>query len=77
VRGMLCHVNLIPWNRVEGMPYHPTPMEAIEAFRDWLEELGIAATIRDTRGSGISAACGQLRTTTIRERRPARPLPTV
>jgi 23S rRNA (adenine2503-C2)-methyltransferase len=77
LRGMLCHVNLIPWNRVDGMPYHPTPMDAIEAFRDWLEEHGIATTIRDTRGSGISAACGQLRTATIRERRPIRPLPTV
>ncbi|HVA93010.1 MAG TPA: 23S rRNA (adenine(2503)-C(2))-methyltransferase RlmN, partial [Chloroflexota bacterium] len=32
LRGMLCHVNLIPWNRVDGMPYHPTPPEAIEAF---------------------------------------------
>lgn len=77
LRGMLCHLNLIPWNRVEGMPFQPSSTEAIEAFRERLEAHHLAVTVRDTRGSGISAACGQLRTATIRERRPARPLLTV
>jgi len=75
LRGMLCHINLIPWNRVDGMPYHPSSPEAIMAFRDRLVEYGLAATIRDTRGSGISAACGQLRTSTLRERKNRQPLP--
>jgi 23S rRNA (adenine2503-C2)-methyltransferase len=69
LRGMLCHVNLIPWNHVEGLPYHPSPRSVIVAFRDTLEGLGVPATIRDTRGSRITAACGQLRTVTIRQSR--------
>jgi 23S rRNA (adenine2503-C2)-methyltransferase len=69
LRGMICHVNVIPWNRVEGMPYQPSSPEAIAAFRDCLVSQGIASTVRDTRGSRISAACGQLRTAS--ERRPA------
>jgi 23S rRNA (adenine2503-C2)-methyltransferase len=77
LRGMLCHINLIPWNRVDDMPYHPSSPLVISDFRDRLVEYGLAATIRDTRGSGISAACGQLRTTTMRDRKSARPLPVV
>ena len=68
LRGLLCHVNLIPWNRVEGMPYMPSSGPAILAFRDRLSEYGLPVTIRDTRGSRITAACGQLRTETVRRR---------
>jgi 23S rRNA (adenine2503-C2)-methyltransferase len=72
LRGMLAHVNLIPWNYVEGMAFHPSSREAIVAFRDTLASYGIPVTIRDTRGSRISAACGQLRTVTVRPGRTAR-----
>jgi 23S rRNA (adenine2503-C2)-methyltransferase len=67
--GMLCHVNLIPWNPVEGMPYQPSPPAAIAAFREYLAVRGLPVSVRDTKGSRISAACGQLRTATIRPRR--------
>lgn len=69
LRGLLCHVNLIPWNHVAGIEYRPSSPVVIAAFRDQLAVYGIPVTIRDTRGSRITAACGQLRTETIRERR--------
>ena len=68
LHGLLCHVNLIPWNRVGGLPYLPSSGPAIVAFRDRLAGYGLPITIRDTRGSRISAACGQLRTDTVRQR---------
>jgi len=66
LHGLICHVNLIPWNHVEDLPYRPSPPEVIGAFRDTLERYSIPTTIRDTRGSRITAACGQLRTITER-----------
>jgi 23S rRNA (adenine2503-C2)-methyltransferase len=68
LHGLLCHVNLIPWNRVDGLTYHPSQAKVIVAFRDRLAAHGIPVTIRDTRGSRIAAACGQLRTETVRRR---------
>lgn len=75
LHGLLCHVNLIPWNHVRGLPYSPSAPETIAAFRDALLDYGLPVTIRDTRGARITAACGQLRTATVRERRsvPAQP----
>jgi 23S rRNA (adenine2503-C2)-methyltransferase len=59
--GMLCHVNVIPYNPAPGANYRrPTPAE-IEAFVDQLRAQGIAATVRYSRGVDIGAACGQLR----------------
>ncbi len=76
LHGMLCHVNIIPWNRVEEMPFEPSPRSRIEAFRDILAAAGIPVTIRDTRGDAIKAACGQLKTGATRARRPiSAPLP--
>lgn len=56
------HVNLLPFNEWAGAPYKPTPMGQISAFRRILEEeFGIPATIRESRGKDIMAACGQLK----------------
>ncbi|HEY3725783.1 MAG TPA: 23S rRNA (adenine(2503)-C(2))-methyltransferase RlmN [Solirubrobacteraceae bacterium] len=52
-------VNLIPYNPTDS-PYEGSSPKAIEAFRAELERSGIGATVRLTRGRGISAACGQL-----------------
>jgi 23S rRNA (adenine2503-C2)-methyltransferase len=52
-------VNLIPFNP-SGSPYQGSSREAIGAFRTVLEEHGVAATVRLTRGRDIDAACGQL-----------------
>jgi 23S rRNA (adenine2503-C2)-methyltransferase len=61
VRGMLCHVNLIPFNTVAGSPFRAPAPGRVEAMAALLNGLGIPTTIRDTRGRQIDAACGQLR----------------
>lgn len=60
VQGMLCHVNLIPWNPVPGAPLQRSHRKQIEAFQNVLLERGIACTVRVERGVAIAAACGQL-----------------
>ena len=61
LKGMLCHVNLIPINKIENGKYSKSSNENIIKFRDYLNENGIVATIRRELGSDIDAACGQLR----------------
>ena len=61
LRGMLCHVNLIPVNPITAQDGQPTPRAEIERFAAELQRRGIPATIRRTLGSDIDAACGQLR----------------
>jgi len=61
LRGMICHVNLIPLNKVEESSFQGTEREVAEKFRDYLMKRGIEATIRRELGSNIDAACGQLR----------------
>ena len=61
LKGMLCHVNLIPINKIENGKYVKSTNENIIKFRDYLNEKGIVATIRRELGSDIDAACGQLR----------------
>ena len=61
LKGMICHVNLIPINKIEDGKYSKSTNENIMKFRDYLNEKGIVATIRRELGSDIDAACGQLR----------------
>lgn len=61
LRGMLCHVNLIPVNSVKERNYKRSGDERISAFTAILEKNGINATVRRTLGSDINASCGQLR----------------
>ena len=61
LKGMLCHVNLIPINKIENGKYSKSTNENIIKFRDCLNDNGIVATIRRELGSDIDAACGQLR----------------
>jgi 23S rRNA (adenine2503-C2)-methyltransferase len=61
LRGLLCHVNLIPLNPTEGSAYQPSDRRRVLAFRRTLNRLGIANTVRLARGIGIEAGCGQLR----------------
>ncbi len=61
LQGMLCHVNLIPLNKVSGTGLEGANRSAAAEFKDFLESRGIAATIRRELGSDIDAACGQLR----------------
>jgi 23S rRNA (adenine2503-C2)-methyltransferase len=61
LRGMLCHVNLIPVNSVKEKKFSPGRRQRADAFVDILGRAGITATIRRQLGADISAACGQLR----------------
>lgn len=67
LKGMLCHVNLIPINKIENGIYTKSTNENIMKFRDYLNENGIVATIRRELGSDIDAACGQLRRKNLAE----------
>lgn len=61
LKGMLCHVNLIPVNSVKERDYRKSKQERIDSFIKILERNGINATVRRTLGSDINASCGQLR----------------
>ena len=61
LHGMLCHVNLIPLNKVAETGYDTTERGATLRFQKILNEKGIPATIRRELGDDIDAACGQLR----------------
>lgn len=61
LKGMLCHVNLIPINKIENGQFNKSSNENIMKFRDYLNDHGIVATIRRELGADIDAACGQLR----------------
>jgi 23S rRNA (adenine2503-C2)-methyltransferase len=59
--GLLCHVNLIPYNPVPKSPFRPSSPSQIEQFKKGLLEKNFDATVRYSRGRHIEAACGQLR----------------
>lgn len=59
--GMLCHVNLIPINPIEERDFEKPDVEFINKFKMYLERKNIPVSIRNSMGSDISGACGQLR----------------
>ncbi len=61
LKGMLCHVNLIPVNPVKENSYKKPDRKNIEHFCKLLNSLGLNTTVRRTLGSDIDASCGQLR----------------
>ncbi len=61
LRGLLCHVNLIPLNPIPDSPFQPTPDADAERFAEILRAAGISTTVRLRRGIEINAGCGQLR----------------
>ena len=65
LKGLLCLVNLIPVNSVEGISYRHSGRRRIEEFAAILKEKGVETTIRRELGSDINAACGQLRRSEI------------
>ncbi len=66
-RRLKAKVNLIPYNRVEGLPWDRPSERAQEAFLAALQKQKVAATLRREKGHDIDAACGQLRLKTERE----------
>lgn len=61
LKGMLCHVNVIPVNKVEENSFEKPDMKRINSFIKTIEKYGITATVRRRLGSDINASCGQLR----------------
>lgn len=61
LKGMLCHVNLIPVNDVTGANYRKSSQDRLQKFSKILSDKGIPVTVRRTLGSDIEASCGQLR----------------
>jgi len=60
LRGIPSKVNLIPLNEAPGIPFKRPSDEAVKRFQEILMEGGLTAIVRTSKGSEISAACGQL-----------------
>lgn len=61
LKGMLCHVNVIPLNKVAESGFDTVSRKRAGEFTELLEKSGIVATVRRELGADIDAACGQLR----------------
>jgi 23S rRNA (adenine2503-C2)-methyltransferase len=68
-RKLFAKVNLIPYNKVEGLTWERPSEEVCETFLDALEKQKVIATLRREKGGDIDAACGQLRLKTEKELR--------
>lgn len=66
LRGLLCHVNIIPLNPTGGYGGMPSDLEAVHHFIEVLASYGVSATVRVRRGIDIDAGCGQLKSAVIR-----------
>ncbi len=71
LNGIRCRVNLIPFHPIPGAPFAPSPRESIERFERLLREKEVLATIRQSRGLDIAAACGLLSTKELVRRKAA------
>lgn len=69
LRGLLCHVNLIPLNPVKERNLLGISKKNAEVFAKWLNDLHISATVRREMGADIDGACGQLRRRVLNELR--------
>ncbi|MBL8685960.1 MAG: 23S rRNA (adenine(2503)-C(2))-methyltransferase RlmN [Alphaproteobacteria bacterium] len=69
IRGIPAKVNLIPFNPWPGAPFERSSDESIRKFSQIVLDAGYASPIRTPRGEDIMAACGQLKSDSIRQRR--------
>lgn len=68
LKGVPAKINLIPFNPWPGAPYECSSWERIEAFADIVNRAGYASPIRTPRGRDILAACGQLKSESVKKR---------
>ena len=68
LKGIPAKINLIPFNPWPGSPYNCSPWERIEQFADIVNAAGYASPIRTPRGRDIAAACGQLKSESVKQR---------
>jgi 23S rRNA (adenine2503-C2)-methyltransferase len=69
VKGIPAKVNLIPFNPWPGAPFECSTDAAIKRFSDVVFDAGYSSPIRTPRGQDIMAACGQLKSASIKKRR--------
>ena len=67
LKGILCHVNLIPLNPIPERGLQGATRAEAEQFCAWLQEAHVSATVRREMGTDIDGACGQLRRRVIHE----------
>ncbi len=67
LRGRQAHINLIPFNDVEGLPYRRLTQQALTDFVAILRGAGLSVKVRKRKGADIDAACGQLRRAALAE----------
>ncbi|SHJ55607.1 23S rRNA m(2)A-2503 methyltransferase [Clostridium cavendishii DSM 21758] len=67
LKGMLCHVNLIPVNEIKENEFRRPSKSDIDRFAEILKGYGVEATVRREMGTDINAACGQLRRSYLKE----------
>jgi 23S rRNA (adenine2503-C2)-methyltransferase len=72
LRGRLGHLNVIPFNPVDGAPYREPDARETSRFMTAVRRAGLNVTLRDTRGREKDAACGQLRSRVLAEGRSVR-----
>jgi 23S rRNA (adenine2503-C2)-methyltransferase len=68
IKGIPAKINLIPFNPWPGAPYECSDWEQIEKFADVVNRAGYASPVRTPRGRDIMAACGQLKSESIKQR---------
>ena len=69
LKGMLCHVNLIPANEINESEHKRSTNDRLQRFMNILNSKGVNTTIRRSLGSDIDASCGQLRSKHVREKK--------
>jgi 23S rRNA (adenine2503-C2)-methyltransferase len=73
LRGLRCHVNLIPLNPTGGFEGSPSELPEAASFVYILETHGVPATVRVRRGIDIEAGCGQLKSDVVKKQRQVAP----
>jgi len=68
IRGIPAKINLIPFNPWPGAPYECSDWEQIEKFAEIVNRAGYASPVRTPRGRDIMAACGQLKSASVKQR---------
>jgi 23S rRNA (adenine2503-C2)-methyltransferase len=68
IRGIPAKINLIPFNPWPGAPYECSEWEQIEKFAEIVNRAGYASPVRTPRGRDIMAACGQLKSESVKQR---------
>ena len=69
ISGIPAKINLIPFNPWPNSPYESSDKEQIKKFSDIIKNAGYASPVRKTRGQDIMAACGQLKSSSVKIRK--------